>query len=83
MVFIHYWLILQGTAGPSNYKGNRLRVFLAAITTAVETALQEAIGNPVLLPTIESISTATYEPEDARASHLLGLDRSPRFPCRA
>lgn len=33
-------------------------------------ALQGAVGDPVSLPTIESILTDTCEPEDARASHF-------------
>jgi N-acetylglucosamine kinase-like BadF-type ATPase len=33
-------------------------------------ALQGAVGNPVTLPTIESILTGTYEPEDVQASHF-------------
>jgi N-acetylglucosamine kinase-like BadF-type ATPase len=54
----------RGYGGPSNYKDNGLRTFLSAIRTAAQGALDALIDSiPVVLPTVESILTAT-SPEE-------------------
>ncbi|PVF94581.1 hypothetical protein CPB86DRAFT_876273 [Serendipita vermifera] len=57
-------VVARGYAGPSNYKDNGLRVFLAAIRSATQEALAIANGEPVELPTIDTILMNGEREED-------------------